>query len=192
MKFLQPPGWARPKGYSNGVVCAGRMIFVAGQVGWDKNEVFQSHDLVDQVRQALSNIVAILAEAGSRPEDIVRMNWYLGDTAEYNARLKEIGAVYKELIGKHFPAMTALGVAGFVEHGAKVEIEVTAMLRDLRRGKAARWRTPTATLSSTSPAGRRCSKAKPIRRRTAASASSAAPISLPITAACWSGAVAAP
>ena len=130
MKFLQPPGWARPKGYSNGVVVAGRMVFVAGQVGWDKNEIFQTEDLVEQVRQSLTNIVSILAEAGARPEDIVRMNWYLANKVEYNARLKEIGAVYQALIGKHFPAMTALEIAGFVEAGAKVEIEVTAMLRD--------------------------------------------------------------
>ena len=130
MKFLQPPGWARPKGYSNGVVAAGRMVFVAGQVGWDKNEIFQTEDLVEQVRQSLTNIVSILAEAGARPEDIVRMNWYLANKVEYNARLKEIGAVYQALIGKHFPAMTALEIAGFVEAGAKVEIEVTAMLRD--------------------------------------------------------------
>ncbi|NMG30082.1 RidA family protein [Aromatoleum evansii] len=128
MQFLQPPGWVRPKGYSNGVVTSGRMVFVAGQVGWDENEKFQTDDLVGQVRQALTNIVAILAQADARPSNIVRMNWYLGDTAEYNARLAEIGAVYRELIGKHFPAMTALQVAGFVEHGAKVEIEVTAML----------------------------------------------------------------
>ncbi|SIQ03927.1 Enamine deaminase RidA, house cleaning of reactive enamine intermediates, YjgF/YER057c/UK114 family [Aromatoleum tolulyticum] len=128
MQFLQPPGWVRPKGYSNGVVTNGRMVFVAGQVGWDENEKFQTDDLVGQVRQALTNIVAILAQADARPSNIVRMNWYLGDAAEYNARLPEIGAVYRELIGKHFPAMTALQVAGFVEHGAKVEIEVTAML----------------------------------------------------------------
>ncbi|NMF97941.1 RidA family protein [Aromatoleum toluolicum] len=128
MQFLQPPGWVRPKGYSNGVVASGRMVFVAGQVGWDENEKFQTDDLVGQVRQALTNIVAILAQADARPSNIVRMNWYLGDAAEYNARLPEIGAVYRELIGKHFPAMTALQVAGFVEHGAKVEIEVTAML----------------------------------------------------------------
>jgi len=128
MQFLQPPGWVRPKGYSNGVVTSGRMVFVAGQVGWDENEKFQTDDLVGQVRQALSNIVAILAQADARPSNIVRMNWYLGDAAEYNARLPEIGAVYRELIGKHFPAMTALQVAGFVERGAKVEIEVTAML----------------------------------------------------------------
>lgn len=128
MQMLQPPGWVRPKGYSNGVVASGRMLFVAGQVGWDENEKFQTDDLVGQVRQALTNIVAILAQADARPSNIVRMNWYLGDAAEYNARLAEIGAVYRELIGKHFPAMTALQVAGFVEHGAKVEIEVTAML----------------------------------------------------------------
>jgi enamine deaminase RidA (YjgF/YER057c/UK114 family) len=130
MKFLQPTGWTRPKGYSNGVLAAGRMVFVAGQVGWDRNEVFQSEDLVEQVRQALSNIVSILGEAGAGPENIVRMNWYLADKVEYNARLKEIGAVYQALIGKHFPAMTALQVAGFVEAGAQVEIEVTAMLQD--------------------------------------------------------------
>jgi enamine deaminase RidA (YjgF/YER057c/UK114 family) len=104
------------------------MVFVAGQVGWDPQEVFRSDDLVGQVRQSLTNIVGILAEAGAKPTDIVRMNWYLADQKEYNARLAEIGAVYQELIGRHYPAMTALQVAGFVEDGAKVEIEVTAML----------------------------------------------------------------
>lgn len=128
MQMLNPTDWMRPKGYSNGVTAAGRMVFVAGQVGWDGNEVFQTDDLVGQVRQSLTNIVAILAEAGARPEHIVRMNWYLADKDEYNARLAEIGAVYRELIGRHFPAMTALQVAGFVEHGAKIEIEVTAMI----------------------------------------------------------------
>lgn len=130
MKFIQPPGWGRPKGYSNGVVAAGRMVFVAGQVGWDHNEVFQTDDLVGQIRQSLTNIVAILAAAGAAPAHIVRMNWYLASRDEYNARLKEIGAVYQEIIGRHFPAMTALQVAGFVEAGAKIEIEVTAMLPD--------------------------------------------------------------
>jgi enamine deaminase RidA (YjgF/YER057c/UK114 family) len=128
MNFLQPPGWRRPKGYSNGVVATGRIVFVAGQVGWDGNEVFQTQDLVGQVRQALANVVAILAEAGAKPEHIARMNWYVADRDEYNARLAEIGSVYRELIGRHFPAMTALQVAGFVEAGAKVEIEVTAVL----------------------------------------------------------------
>ena len=127
MQMLNPAGWMRPKGYSNGIAAAGRMIFVAGQVGWDAQETFRTDDLVGQVRQSLTNIVAILAEAGARPEHIVRMNWYLADKDEYNARLDEIGGVYRELIGRHFPAMTALQVAGFVEHGAKIEIEVTAM-----------------------------------------------------------------
>lgn len=128
MEFLQPPGWVRPKGYSNGVVASGRMVFVAGQVGWDGSEHFQTDDLVGQVRQSLGNIVAILAQAGARPEHIVRMNWYLADQKEYNARLDEIGKAYREIIGPHYPAMTALQVAGFVEHGAKIEIEATAML----------------------------------------------------------------
>ena len=128
IQMLNPTDWMRPKGYSNGVTAHGQMIFVAGQVGWDGSETFQTDDLVGQVRQALTNIVAILATAGARPENIVRMNWYLADKDEYNARLAEIGAVYRELIGRHFPAMTALQVAGFVEDGAKIEIEVTAML----------------------------------------------------------------
>jgi enamine deaminase RidA (YjgF/YER057c/UK114 family) len=128
IQLFNPSEWTRPKGYSNGVTAYGQMIFVAGQVGWDANEVFQTDDLVGQVRQALTNIVAILATAGAKPENIVRMNWYLADKNEYNARLGEIGAAYRETIGRHFPAMTALQVAGFVEDGAKVEIEVTAML----------------------------------------------------------------
>ena len=128
MQMLNPAGWKRPKGYSNAISASGRMVFVAGQVGWDSNEVFQTDDLVGQVRQSLTNIVAILAEAGAKPEHIVRMNWYLEDKEEYNARLGEIGEAYRDLIGRHFPAMTALQVAGFVEVGAEVEIEVTAML----------------------------------------------------------------
>lgn len=127
MEVLQPPGWPRPKGYANGIIASGRMIFVAGQVGWDTQEKF-SEDLVEQAEQALSNIVAILAAGGAKPSDIVRMNWYLADKVEYNARLAEIGAVYRRIIGRHFPAMTALQVAGFVEVGAKLEIEVTAVI----------------------------------------------------------------
>ena len=128
MQMINPPGWKRPKGYSNAIAASGRMIFVAGQVGWDDQETFRTDDLVGQIRQSLTNIVAILKEAGAGPEHIVRMNWYLADKEEYNARLGEIGDAYRDLIGRHFPAMTALQVAGFVEHGAKVEIEVTAML----------------------------------------------------------------
>ena len=129
MQTLQPPGWAKPKGYSNGIVTQGRIVFVAGQVGWNsQQEKFEASDFAGQAKQALKNIVAILAEAGARPEHICRMNWYVGDAKEYNASLKELGAAYREVIGKNFPVMTALQVAGFVEAGAKLEIEVTAVL----------------------------------------------------------------
>ena len=130
MKILQPPGWPRPKGYSNGIAARGTMVFVAGQVGWDVDEKFRSADLAGQVRQTLSNIVAILAEAGAKPEHIVRMTWYLGDKDEYNASLKGIGDAYRDIIGRVFPVMTAIQIAGFVEHGAKVEIEATAVIPD--------------------------------------------------------------
>jgi enamine deaminase RidA (YjgF/YER057c/UK114 family) len=130
MEILNPANWARPKGYSNGIGARGRMVFVAGQVGWDERGCFRTGDLVGQVRQSLSNVVAVLAQGDARPEHIVRMNWYVADQAEYNARLREIGEVYREIIGRHFPAMTAVQVAGFVEPGAKVEIEVTAVVPD--------------------------------------------------------------
>lgn len=130
MQVLQPPGWARPKGYSNGIVAKGRLVFVAGQVGWNAQEKFETSDLAGQARQALKNIVAILAEAGAGPEHICRMDWFLADAKEYNASLKEIGAAYRDVIGKHFPVMTAVQVGGFVETGAKLEIEVTAVLPD--------------------------------------------------------------
>ena len=128
MDILQPPGWPKPKGYSNGVVSEGRLIFVSGQVGWDRNETFQSSDLVAQIRQALANTVSVLAEAGAKPEHVTRMTWYLVDKDEYLSRLKEIGNVYRELMGRHFPAMTAVEVSGFIEEGARVEIETTAVL----------------------------------------------------------------
>jgi len=128
MKILQLPGWPKPKGYSNGIVAKGRLVFVAGQVGWNAQEKFETSDLAGQARQALKNIVAILAEAGAGPEHICRMDWFLGDVKEYNASLKELGAAYREVIGKHYPVMTAVQVGGFVETGAKLEIEVTAVL----------------------------------------------------------------
>jgi enamine deaminase RidA (YjgF/YER057c/UK114 family) len=130
MKILQPPGWAKPKGFSNGVVARGQMVFVAGQVGWDEQCIFQADDLVGQVAQALKNIVAILAEAGARPEHIVRMTWYLGDKDEYDVSQKEMGRVFREIIGTYGAAMTAVQVGGFVEKGAKVEIEATAVIPD--------------------------------------------------------------
>ena len=128
MKFLQPPGWPRPKGYSNGISAEGRLVFVAGQVGWNAEEKIVSDRFADQARQALANIVAILAEGGAKPEHIVRMNWYVTDRQEYLDSLGEVGAVYRELIGKHFPAMMACEISGLVEDGAKVEIEVTAVV----------------------------------------------------------------
>ncbi len=131
MQILQPPGWGKPKGYSNGILAKGRLVFVAGQVGWNpQHEKFESSDFVAQARQALSNIVAILAEAGAKPEHIVRMTWYVGDRDEYLAAGKALGAVYREIIGRHFPVMTGIQVAGFVEDGAKLEIEATAVLPD--------------------------------------------------------------
>lgn len=128
MKIIQPPGWTKPKGYSNGIVAKGRLVFVAGQVGWNAQEKFETSDLAGQARQALKNIVAILAEAGAGPEHICRMDWFLADVKEYNASLKELGAAYRDVIGKHYPVMTAVQVGGFVETGAKLEIEVTAVL----------------------------------------------------------------
>lgn len=130
MKTLVPKGWPLAKGYAHGVVARGQMVFVAGQVGWDETCQFQSDDLVGQARQALKNIVAILAEAGARPEHIVRMTWYLGDKNEYDVSQRELGAVFREVIGTYGAAMTAIQVAGFVEKGAKVEIEATAVIPD--------------------------------------------------------------
>ena len=128
MQILQPPGWPKPKGYSNGIVAKGRLVFVAGQVGWNAQEKFETSDFAGQARQALKNVVAILAEAGAAPEHICRMDWFLADVKEYNASLKELGAAYREVIGKHYPVMTAVQVGGFVESGAKLEIEATAVI----------------------------------------------------------------
>ncbi|HMO44430.1 MAG TPA: RidA family protein [Rubrivivax sp.] len=129
-RVLQPPGWARPKGYANGVAVRGRQIYVAGMIGWDGDGRFHSDDLVAQVRQALANIVEVLAEAGARPEHIVRMTWYLTDKREYLARGREIGAAYRELIGSFNAAMTAVQVSALIEDRAQVEIEVTAVVPD--------------------------------------------------------------
>jgi enamine deaminase RidA (YjgF/YER057c/UK114 family) len=128
MEFLQPPGWARPKGYANGVVAQGRTVFVSGMIGWDADGQFHSDDLVPQVRQALLNIVAVLAEADALPTHIVRMTWYVLDKQEYLAAQQEIGSAYRDIIGRHFPAMTVVQVAGLLEAAARVEIEVTAVL----------------------------------------------------------------
>jgi enamine deaminase RidA (YjgF/YER057c/UK114 family) len=126
-RVLQPAGWAAPKGYVNGVAAQGEQIFVAGQIGWNERCEFVSDDLVEQVRQALLNVRAVLAEAGAEPSHIVRMTWYLVDKREYLARLREIGAAYREAIGAYTIAMTAVQVSALIEDRAKVEIEVTAV-----------------------------------------------------------------
>lgn len=125
---LQPPGWARPRGYANGVAATGRLVFVAGQVGWNGNAEFESDDLVAQTTQALKNVVAVLNEAGALPAHIVRMTWYVTDRAEYLRRAAELGGAYREVIGRHFPAMSAVEVSALIEDRAKVEIEVTAVI----------------------------------------------------------------
>ena len=128
MEFLQPANWKRPQGYANGVAAKGRTIFVSGMIGWDAQGKLVSKDFVEQVRQTLNNIVHVLAEAHASPEHIVRMNWYVVDKKEYIAAYKELGRVYREIIGRHYPAMTAVQVIGLIEDGARVEIEVTAVL----------------------------------------------------------------
>jgi len=127
-EFLHPDNWVASKGYTNGVAAEGRQVFVAGQVGWNADAEFESDDFVAQVEQALSNVMQILVKAGGKPSHLVRLNWYLTDKAEYVARQKEVGEVYRRVIGRHFPAMTLLIVAGLLEAGAKVEIEATAVI----------------------------------------------------------------
>jgi len=128
MKFLQPKTWIQPKGYSNGISTKGQQIFVSGMIGWDAQGHFHTDDLAGQVRQALQNVVAVLEEAGAKPEHIVRMTWYVMDKAEYTATQSEIGEVYCEIIGRHFPVMTMVQVVALMEDRAKVEIEVTAVI----------------------------------------------------------------
>ena len=130
MQVLLPPGWPRPKGYANGVTARGRMVFVAGMIGWDAQGQFHTDDMAGQVRQALQNIVEVLAEGGAKPEHIVRMTWYVTDKHEYMAAYPEIGKAFRELIGSFNAAMTAVQVAALIEDRAKVEIEVTAVVPD--------------------------------------------------------------
>lgn len=130
MKTLLPPGWPRPKGYSNGVSARGRIIVTGGVVGWNAAEEFAATDLPGQFQQILENTLAILAEDSAGPEHIVRMTWYVTDMAEYRSSLAQIGAAYRELIGKHFPAMAVVEVGALVEPEAKIEIETTAIVPD--------------------------------------------------------------
>jgi enamine deaminase RidA (YjgF/YER057c/UK114 family) len=127
-EFVQPKHWTSPKGYANGVVAEGRQVFIAGQVGWNAQAQFESDDFVAQVEQALKNIVDVLAAAGGETRHLVRLNWYVTDKAEYVARQREIGEAYRRTVGRHFPAMTLLVVAGLLEPRAKVEIEGTAVI----------------------------------------------------------------
>lgn len=127
-RFLHPRPWKQPKGFANGVVAEGRMIFLAGQVGWNAEQKFESLDFVAQARQALANIVALLEEAGGNPEHVTRMTWFITDKQEYLARQHDLGKAYKTVMGSHFPAMTLVQVLALVEDQAKVEIEATAVL----------------------------------------------------------------
>ena len=127
-QFLQPKGWKQPKGYANGIAAEGRLVFVAGQIGWSGEQRLISDDFVAQVERALMNVAAVLAEAGAEPRHIVRLNWYVTDKSEYVARQRDIGQAYRRIIGRHFPAMTLLVVQDLLEPGAKVEIEATAVI----------------------------------------------------------------
>ena len=131
MQILLPPGWPRPKGYSNGVAASGRLVFIAGMIGWDAQGNFPSDDFADQVGLALRNIVDVLREAGGRPEHIVRMTWYVTDKQAYLAAGREIGAAFREIIGSYNAAMTAVEVSALIEDRAKVEIEATAVVPEV-------------------------------------------------------------
>ena len=128
MEMLHPEGWPRPRGYANGVAAEGKVVCVAGQIGWNARGEFQTDDFAGQVRQALRNIVAVLAEAGASPNHLTRLTWYVTDKHEYRAALKDVGRAYREVIGDHYPAMTLVQVAGLLEDRAKVEIEATAVI----------------------------------------------------------------
>ena len=129
-EFLQPPGWAAPKGYSNGVSTRGRQIYLAGQIGWNESQQLVSTRFAVQVRQALQNIVVLLAQAGGRPEHLVRLTWFVTNLDEYRAEQKDIGTAYRDVIGRHYPPMSVVQVVSLVEPGAKVEIEATAVVPD--------------------------------------------------------------
>jgi enamine deaminase RidA (YjgF/YER057c/UK114 family) len=128
METLQPPGWPQPRGYANGVAADGRLVFVAGQIGWDETGAFPAADLPGQVRRTLENVLAVVAQAGGGPQDVARMTWYLVDREDYLANLEPIGTAYREVMGRHFPAMAVVVVAGLLEAEAKVEIEATAVV----------------------------------------------------------------
>ena len=128
--LLQPEGWVTPKGYANGVAARGTMVFTGGQIGWNAQQQFESDDFIAQTKQTLLNVRAVLEAGGAGPEHLVRLTWYVTDRNEYNSLLKELGAVYREVLGKNFPAMACVQVAGLMEERAKIEIEATAVIPD--------------------------------------------------------------
>ena len=128
MQILQPPGWARAKGFANGIAASGNLVFIAGQVGWTGQGEWRETSFAGQFRQAMRNIVDVLAQAGGRPEHIVRLTWYVLDKQEYLGALQEVGAAYRELMGRHFPAMAVVQVSGLMEDLARLEIEATAVI----------------------------------------------------------------
>jgi enamine deaminase RidA (YjgF/YER057c/UK114 family) len=128
MRILQPPSWAKPRGYSNGIAASGSIAFISGQIGWNEQCQFQTDDFLGQARQALANVLAVLAECGGRPEHIARLTWYVVDRQEYLSSSKALGKVYQELMGKHYPAMTVVQVSALMEDAARVEIEATAVI----------------------------------------------------------------
>jgi len=127
-EMLHPQSWKKPKGFANGIAAEGRLVFLAGQIGWNAEQKFDSADFVAQARQALANIVALVAEAGGKPEHVTRLTWFVTDKKEYLARLSELGEAYRSVMGKHFPTMTLVQVVALVEDSAKVEIEATAVV----------------------------------------------------------------
>ena len=132
LQILQPPGWARPKGFSNGIACSGKLVFIAGQIGWTGQGEWKERSFAGQFRQALQNILEVLAQAGGNPEHIVRLTWYILDKQEYLASSKEVGAAYRELMGRHYPVMAVVQVSALVEDEARLEIEATAVLPEKR------------------------------------------------------------
>jgi len=128
MKILQPPGWAKPRGFSNGISASGNFVFIAGQIGWTGEGKWEAKDFAGQFRQTLKNTLAVLAEAGGKPEHIVRMTWYILDKKEYLGAIREVGAAYRELIGRHYPAMAVVQVSALIEDEARLEIETTAVI----------------------------------------------------------------
>ena len=133
METIQPPNWLRPRGYSNGISAQGRMVFVAGQIGWNSECVFETDLFCKQTRKAFSNTVEVLSAAEAKPEHIVRMTWFITSRKEYLEQQKEIGKAYREIIGKHYPAMSVLVVSALIEEAAKVEIETTAVIPEVSR-----------------------------------------------------------